>query len=151
MTVSVLTSPGPPGTIPKSIVSVGDRFSHYGLVNLSQITTLDPSTLAKFDIEFPAACKTWISRAPFTVEEFCAELVAFLARYGINISNAEGYVKVARTTGVLSLGARVNFFVGANVANELVAAGCLTKGRIYWRTVLDILCFRGLQDDVAWP
>lgn len=58
---------------------------------------------------------------------------------------------VARTTGVLSLGARVNFFVGANVANELVAAGCLTKGRIYWRTVLDILCFRGLQDDVAWP
>lgn len=77
-------------------------------------------------------------------------MIAFLARYEINISDANGYVKVARTNGLMSLGTRVNFFVGANVANEL-AVGTLAEGKIFWRTVLEILCFRGLQDDVTWP
>lgn len=107
--------------------------------------------LAAFDVEFPAACRGWIARSPFTVEDFVNELTAFLVRYGINISNNAGYVNVARTTGVLSLGERVNFFVGANVTDELAVVNATCRGRVYWRTVLDILCFRGLEDDETWP
>lgn len=145
-----LSGPSGPGIAPSSIISVRDLFSDYGLVNLAQIAAIDPVRLPTFDAEFLVLCRSWVSDY-YHINRLSTSITNFLIGYGIKIAHHSEYVTASRDKGVLSIGSRMNYWVGAYSTHQPPELDNISRARIYWRTMMDILCYRGLQDDLTYP
>lgn len=75
-------------------------------------------------------------------------LQAFLLLWKIVIASySEYYVEASKNTS-LTVGERVNCAIGGSVLQQGPRAYPLPMLTVYWTTILDILCYRGLQDKV---
>lgn len=89
----------------------------------------------------------WLSGSmtPLAVGQALQE---FLLLWNINIgSYSEYYVQASKNTS-LTVGERVNCVIGGSVLQQGPGTYPLPESTVYWATVLDILCYRGLQDNV---
>lgn len=84
-----------------------------------------------------------------------AEINAFFAGYDIHITDTTGYTAVHRLPG-LTIAARINYVIALRVMSPGALAPGSVEARLYWNTVywttlVDVLCYRGLQDDMVYP
>lgn len=121
------------------------RFLQYGLINLRQIDAIGATRLPTFNAEFLTKVHSWVFGVWY-LQPLVSDMTAFFACYGIHLTDYTGHVKAAKASGPLSIGDR---------ANHWVAANALFPGRTdalaYWSTVMDVLCYRGLQDNIVCP
>lgn len=143
-----LTPPGPSTPLP--YFTARSRFPHYGLVNLKHIDAIGAARLPTFDAEFLAKVRSWVGGVWY-LAPLIADITAFFARYGVYLSDYAGYVKAAKDPGPLSIGQRANYWVAADSLFPGASLDDGSKARLYWCTVVDVLCYRGLQDDMVYP
>lgn len=83
------------------------------------------------------------------------EINEFFAEYDIHITNTAGYAAVIRSPG-LTIAARINYVVAMCVMSPGLLVPGSNEALQYWMTVylttlVDVLCYRGLQDDMVFP
>lgn len=135
---------GPDGAVPYHMVSTRDRFSHYGLLNMKLLDGINPTLLPTFDIEFVAKCREWLSRLTTTPDRI-ADINAFFARYGIILSTRARY-KQSSMSPAYSIGDRMNYAIASSSLYRDPKGSSLSLPTIYWMTLQDVICYRGLQD-----
>lgn len=118
-------------------------------MNLAQLDLIDPARLPTFDAQFLVKCREWVCGSS-ELAPWIADITKFLGGYNINISDYAGYVGAAKYPG-LTIGARANYCLAANSTYPCAEVDNSTKAIMYWSTIIDILCYRGLQDDTVYP
>lgn len=126
-------------------------FTRDGLVNLAHLTTLSSDRLATLDLELPVACRDWLRRSSLSMVEFVAEVDKFFARFEIYIATDAAYTTVSLRPDAIMLGDRLGFAIAASVMREITSGVGRPRDQIYWRTLYDLVCYRGLQNNVTWP
>lgn len=125
-------------------------FTRDGFLNLAHLPTLGPARLATFDLELLAACRDWLRRS-LSMDEFVAEVDKFLVPFGIYIVTDAEYTAVSRKPETVMIGDRLAFAIAASVKREITSGVGRPRDQIYWRTLYDLVCYRGLEKNVTWP
>lgn len=136
--------PGPPGLMGLSGVPFCTTFGH---ILYSDISRLSDSRLLEFDQALVIHCQDWLIPGIHTSAVISDRVEAFFRSFGVYFNPRFGSKLVDS-----SLGARAAALVTNYAASSVGGSGDNIDdsflGIVCWRTILDVLVFRGLQNRI---
>lgn len=118
------------------------RYSTSGLIWFRMIDILDPARLKAFDTELLAKCSVWLAGDMSSKD--IADVVTFFLDYNIQISDMQDICLDFSRDDKFTVGFRVNNAINASLLVESPSRN-FSLAAVFWNTLLDVLCYRGLD------
>lgn len=115
------------------------RYSTYGLVDLRTVGKINQERLDDFDTKFLAKCHVWLAGDMSSTD--ITSVKSFFKEYDIPIKSRQGSLTRKKNPN-LALGYRISSAIAVDVQSP---ENLSHLSYVYWATLLDVLCFRGLQ------